>query len=145
LHYNSELKTAILVRQFRAPVLYVANQEETLEAIAGILEENEPSQCARREAMEEAGLELESLEHVFTGWMMPGISTEQMHFFFAPYAGEARGVFRGGVAAEYEDTQAVEIELGELVLRVDQNQLTDVKTLLLLQTMRLRKPELFAS
>jgi nudix-type nucleoside diphosphatase (YffH/AdpP family) len=142
LPYNPARRTAVLVRQFRAPVLFAADQDETLEAVAGILEESDAGAGARREAMEEAGLRLDSLEPLFVGWTMPGLSTERMHFYFATYSGKARpGV--GGRSGEHENTVAAEIGLGELARMADQQQLADVKTLLLVQTLRLRKPELF--
>jgi nudix-type nucleoside diphosphatase (YffH/AdpP family) len=144
LPYNPIHKSAVLVRQFRAPVAHAAGEDETLEAIAGILEESDPAQCARREAMEEARLPLTSLEHAFTAWTMPGISTERMYFYLAVYSGDARAEASGGVASEHEDTMAVEIGLTELADMADRGRLTDVKTLLLVQTMRLRKPELFS-
>jgi nudix-type nucleoside diphosphatase (YffH/AdpP family) len=140
--YHPLRRTAILVRQPRVPVLFAANLQETLEAIAGVMEETDPVACVHREVMEEALLKLESVEHLFTGWTMPGISTERMHFYAAVYSGEARPDTRGGVD-EDESTIAVEIGLAELARMADAGELTDVKTLVLLQTMRLRKPELF--
>ena len=64
LPYDPARKTAILVRQFRAPVFYIAGAAETLEAIAGIIETESPVECARREALEEAGVRLQTLEPV---------------------------------------------------------------------------------
>lgn len=142
LPYHPERKTAVLVRQPRMPVLFAAHQAHTLEAIAGVIEKENPRDCAHREAMEEAQLKLETLEHVFTAWTMPGISTERMHFYLAQYSGPARPEIKGGVD-EDEDTVALEISLGELARMADANDLPDAKTLLLLQTMRLRRPELF--
>ncbi len=143
LPYHPLRRTAILVRQLRAPVLFAANHQETLEAIAGMIEHEDAADCVRREAREEARLELDSLEHVLTGWTMPGLSTERVHFYFAVYAGEARPDVGGGVASEHEETVAVEIELAALAAMADRGELTDVKTLLLLQTLRLRRPHLF--
>ena len=67
LPYDSERRMAILVRQFRALVFFAARSEETLEAIAGIVDGVDPMECAQREAFEEAGLKLAKLEHVVTG------------------------------------------------------------------------------
>src|SRR5215470_5429897 len=75
LPYDPQRRTAILVRQFRAPVRYAAGVAQTLEAIAGTLDEADPAETARREAREEAGLELSALESAGRGWTMPGIST----------------------------------------------------------------------
>lgn len=145
LPYNPRRRTAVLVRQPRAPVLYAADVQETLEAVAGIIEQNEPpAACARREAKEEAQLDIEAVEHVFTAWTMPGLSTERMHFFLAIYDSEARPEVGGGVAAEHEQTTATEFALTALARMADDGRLDDVKTLLLLQTLRLRQPQLFA-
>jgi nudix-type nucleoside diphosphatase (YffH/AdpP family) len=144
LPYHPRRKTAVLVRQPRAPVLYAAGRQETLEVIAGIIEQDDnPDACAHREVMEEALLKLDSLEQVFTAWTMPGISTELMHFYLAEYSGEARPEIRGGTADENEATIAVEIGLAELARMADAGELPDAKSLVLLQTLRLRRPDLF--
>lgn len=143
LPYHPARKTAVLVRQFRAPTLFAAKQNETLEAIAGGIEDEDAVACVHREAGEEARLRLDSAEHVFTGWTMPGISTERMHYYFAVYSGEVRGEISAGAADEDESTIAVEIALADLARMADSGALVDVKTLLLVQTLRLRKPELF--
>jgi len=134
----------VLVRQFRAPVFFASKAEETLEAIAGVIEQEEAAACVRRETREEALLELDSLERVFAAWTMPGISTERMHFYLAVYSGGPRPEARGGIAGDHEHTIAVEISLNALARMADADELADVKTLLLLQTLRLRRPHLFA-
>jgi nudix-type nucleoside diphosphatase (YffH/AdpP family) len=144
LPYDAERRTAVLVRQFRAPPYFATRQDETLEAVAGIVEDLDPAACARREALEEAGLELGTLEHVVTAWTMPGISTERIDLYLALYRPADRIAAGGGVAAEHEATTVVEIALAELAALADTGQLTDMKTLVLLQTLRLRRPELFA-
>jgi nudix-type nucleoside diphosphatase (YffH/AdpP family) len=142
LPYHPARKTAVLVRQPRVPLLYSANHPQTLEAVAGIIEEKDPGETVHREVMEEAKLKLDSVERVFTAWTMPGISTERMHFYLAVYSGEPRPEIAGGTD-EDENTLAVEIELAELARMADADELPDTKTLLLLQTLRLRRPDLF--
>jgi nudix-type nucleoside diphosphatase (YffH/AdpP family) len=143
LPYHPQRKTAVLVRQWRVPVLYASKEpQQLLEAVAGVIEDVDAATCAHREVMEEALLKLDSLEPVFTAFTMPGLSTEHMHFFFAVYSGEPRPEVRGGVD-EDEYTVAVEIGLAELARMADDNRLPDTKTLLLLQTLRLRRPDLF--
>ena len=142
LPYHPIRKTAVMVRQSRVPVLYAAKRQHTFEAIAGGIEDKDAETCVHREAMEEAVLKLDSLDHLFTAWTMPGLSTELMHFYLAVYSGEARPNTRGGVD-EDEDTVAVEISLADLARMADVNALPDAKTLVLLQTLRLRRPDLF--
>ena len=141
LPYHPERRTAVLVRQSRVPVFYAAGEPHTLEAIAGIVDEADPAETARREAREEAGLELGALEPLGQGWTMPGVSTERMHLYLVTYRDRAREGL-GGVD-EDEDITAVELELNELARLADSGKLVDIKTLVLLQTLRLRRPELF--
>jgi nudix-type nucleoside diphosphatase (YffH/AdpP family) len=144
LPYDPDRRTAILVRQFRTPVFLAAQQEEMLEAIAGIVESPDPKECGRREAWEEAGLRLKTLEHVGTVWTMPGVSTERMHLYLAACRETDRAGPGGGLAGEHENTTPVELELRELAARADAGRLDDMKTMLLVQTLRLRRPDLFA-
>jgi len=89
--------------------------------------------------LQEAGLELGELEPVAAGWTMPGISTERMHLYLATYRGRAREG-RGGVD---EDEDIIELSLAQLAALADTGKLADIKTLVLVQTLRLRRPDLF--
>lgn len=131
-------RTAVLVRQFRAPAFYAAGVEETLEAIAGILDESDPSDGARREAAEEAGLTLGKLEEIGRTWASPGISTERITLFLAEYRGG-----RGGEWQVEAGVTAVEMPLGDLLHRAETGAILDLKTLTLTLSLRLRRPELF--
>jgi nudix-type nucleoside diphosphatase (YffH/AdpP family) len=141
LPYDAKRGTAILVRQLRAPVLYTVKTEHTLEVIAGILDD--PATAARREAMEETGVRLGDIEQIATVWTMPGISTERMTLFLARYSEADRVGQGGGLAAEQEETVPVEISLHELAAMADSGRLDDMKTFALVQTLRMRRPELF--
>ncbi|MGA3064725.1 MAG: NUDIX hydrolase [Methylocystis sp.] len=99
--------------------------------------------AARREALEEAGLQLRSLERIATVWTMPGISTERMTLYLAAYGLEDRIAEGGGVSAEHENISVVEIGLGDLAKLMDAGELVDMKTLALTQALKMRYPELF--
>ena len=145
LPYDPERRVAILVRQFRAPVFHAAGEAEMLEAPAGLLDEDEPANGARREVLEEVGLTLAVLEPVAAVWTMPGISTERMHLFLAPYGPGDRIGAGGGVAGEHEAITVAETALTDLAALADRGALTDLKTFALVQTLRLRRPDLFES
>src|SRR5262249_14216808 len=113
LPYDPERRTAILVRQFRAPAALVDGCEHVLEAVAGSVEDENIDACVYREAMEEAGLKLRALEHLGTAWSMPGISTEQMDLYLAAYSDSDRVGVGGGVADEHEGITVVELPLAE--------------------------------
>ncbi|HEX2725117.1 MAG TPA: NUDIX hydrolase [Beijerinckiaceae bacterium] len=144
LPYDPDRRVATLVRQFRAPVFHATGQPDLLEAPAGMLDEDDPAACARREALEEVGLTLTSLEPVGAAWTTPGVSTELMHLYLAPYRAADRTGAGGGVADEHENITICEISLAELAAMADAGSLADVKTLALVQTLRLRRPDLFA-
>jgi nudix-type nucleoside diphosphatase (YffH/AdpP family) len=143
LAYDPERRTALLVSQFRAAVFLASGETDLLEAIAGVVDTGDGADTARREAMEEAGVQLHNLETVATVWTSPGISTERSEMFLASYSEADRTGEGGGLAGEQEEITVVEIALTELAALADTGRVTDMKTLALLQTLRLRYPALF--
>jgi len=143
LPYDPARRTAILVRQFRAPVLAAACEASLMEAIAGLTDGEAPDEACRREALEETGLQLGALETVGCVWTMPGLSTERMHLYLAPYSHADRVGQGGGAHSEHENITVLEVPLHELAAMADAGSLADMKTLALVQTLRLRRPELF--
>jgi nudix-type nucleoside diphosphatase (YffH/AdpP family) len=143
LPYDPERSTAILIRQFRAPVMHVEGHPDFLEAIAGLLDGDEPEVCAKREAMEEAGLRIARLEPVGTAWSAPGMTTERLHLFLAPYTVDDRVGEGGGLAEEHEEIEVLELGLDEVMRMLNQGAIADMKTLALIQALQLRHPELF--
>jgi nudix-type nucleoside diphosphatase (YffH/AdpP family) len=144
LVYDAERRVALLVRQFRAPPFLADGQRDLLEAIAGLIEGEPPEDTARREAMEETGVQLSALEAVSRVWSIPGSSTERIDLFLAPFTAADRIGDGGGLDHEHENITVVEMPLAELAAMADSGKIDDLKTLALVQTLRLRKPELFA-
>jgi nudix-type nucleoside diphosphatase (YffH/AdpP family) len=144
LPYDPQRKTVILVEQFRAAPFLASRQEHTLEAIAGIVEEADVPAAARREALEEAGLDLGALERVAISWTMPGISTETMTLYLAAYRQSDRIRAGGGVAEEDENIRVVEMGVQDFVQLMAAGEFVDMKTLALGQALQLRHPELFS-
>ena len=83
LPYDRDRKTAVVIGQFRAPVMKASGEQQILEAIAGRIDGDEVQTAARREALEEAGLTLEKLKLVATTWTMPGVVPERTTLFLA--------------------------------------------------------------
>ncbi|WP_336485622.1 NUDIX hydrolase [Methylobacterium nigriterrae] len=144
LPYDAERRIAVLISQFRAPPFYADGTEEILEVPAGLLDEAEPEDGARREVYEETGVQLAALEPVARGWSMPGISTEQMDLYLAAFSAADHSGPGGGLADEHEAITVHEVPLDRLAEMSDRGALTDVKTLLLTFALRLRHPHLFA-
>ena len=145
LPFDPERRVALLVRQPRTAAHFAEGAPDMLEAIAGRVEGNEPAPNeARREAQEEAGLILGLLEHVVTAWSSPEVSTERASLYLASYTQADRATQGGGLAAEHENVTPVEVSLANLARMADTGQLVDMKTMLLVQTLRLRRPTLFS-
>jgi len=144
LSYDPVRRTALLIRLLRAPVLLEAGAQDLLEAPAGLVEEDDTAATARRELDEETGLRAGKLEHVGTVWTMPGISTERMDLYLAPYSAEDRVGAGGGVAGEHENITVIEMPLDELWAKAQRNAIADMKTLTLVLLLHARHPRLFA-
>ena len=144
LPYDPERRVALLVKLPRAPVLFRGASSDFLEAPAGLIDEGEqPIDAARREAHEEVGVRLGTLEPIGHTWSMCGVSTERMALFLAPYTAVDRTGAGGGLVEEHENITVVEMSLAELRQLADADALVDLKTLTMVQTLRLRHPELF--
>jgi nudix-type nucleoside diphosphatase (YffH/AdpP family) len=145
LAYDPGRRVALLVRQFRPPLAFAGKLADLLEPVAGIVESADPEACARREAMEEAGLRIGALKKVAETWSMPGISTERIHYYLAPYAAADRISDGGGLAAEGEFIRAEEMALADIALYLASGGPVDVKLTILFQALRLERPDLFAA
>jgi nudix-type nucleoside diphosphatase (YffH/AdpP family) len=143
LAYDPARRCALLVSLPRAPVIWAKGPAELVECVAGMLDEDAPEACARREALEEAGVRLDALEPIGAAYPSPGVSTERLHLFLAAYAREDRVGEGGGLAHEHEHITVLELPLRELWARVEQGRIEDLKTLTLVFALRVRRPDLF--
>jgi nudix-type nucleoside diphosphatase (YffH/AdpP family) len=141
LLYDPDRATVLLTRQFRYPA-YVNGHPDgmLLETAAGLLDDDDPADAIRREAGEELGVTVGELQHVFGVWMSPGSVTERLHFYAAAYTPATRTGPGGGVAAEGEDIEAVELPFTEALAWIYDGRIADAKTIMLLQWAALRGP-----
>ncbi|MFG3825343.1 NUDIX domain-containing protein, partial [Escherichia coli] len=59
LLYNAKKKTVVLIRQFRVATWVNGNESgQLIETCAGLLDNDEPEVCIRKEAIEETGYEV---------------------------------------------------------------------------------------
>jgi nudix-type nucleoside diphosphatase (YffH/AdpP family) len=143
LPYDPVRRMVMLIRILRTPALLRAGRATLLECPAGLLEEADPAAEARREASEEVGLALGNVEHVGRVWTSPGISAEQMDLYLAPYYTADRVNAGGGIASEHEAIEVAELGVDIVWAMVERGELDDMKTLALVQALRLRHPALF--
>ncbi len=144
LPYDPERRTALIVRQSRAPVLAVTGAAFVVEVCAGMIDAGETAEAAgRREAVEELGVRLANLERVACVWPSPGVSTERSSLFLAAYGPKDRLGPGGGLAVEHEDITVIEVSLTDLAADADHGRIVDAKLLILALALRVRRPELF--
>ncbi|MDJ0930076.1 NUDIX hydrolase [Breoghania sp.] len=87
LPYDPERGTILLTRQVRVPVHLNGDDARLVEACAGLIDEGEDAEHAvHREAMEEIGTRLVTLEKVEQVYTSPGFSTEKISLYLAPIA-----------------------------------------------------------
>ena len=124
---------ALFVKQFRYPVYVNEKIESFLEVCAGVLEEDSPLECVKREAIEETGYEIFNIEKIFDSYMSPGAVTERLHLYIAEYNSSNKVADGGGLDHETEDIELEEIPLSKLPDMLKKGQIRDAKTLLLIQ------------
>lgn len=142
LPYDPARRVALTVSMPRTPVM-LAGLPDMLEAIAGILED-EPAECARREALEEAGVQLGDLLHIGQIWSIPSVTTEKIDYFLAEYQASDRIAAGGGLDEEQENITVHELPLDELWTMFAQKRINDGKLAISLMALRLRRPDLFS-
>jgi len=140
LLYNRTYGTVVLTPQFRFPT-YVNGLADgmLIEVCAGLLDEDEPEACIKREAEEEAGFVVHNPRKVFEPYMSPGSVTERLFFFVAEYEHEHRISSGGGDRKEGEDIEVLEIPLEQALEMTGRGEIIDGKTILLLQYAKLSK------
>lgn len=143
LPYDPVRRTALLVNLPRAPVIWAGGPAELLEAPAGMVENEDAEDTAVREAMEECGVRLARLEPVGSPFSCPGVSSERVDLFLAVYTAADRVAAGGGVSGEDEHITVQEIPLSLLWAQVEQRRIEELKTLALILSLRVRRPELF--
>lgn len=132
LLYNLDKNSVVLTRQFRIATWVNGNPSGMLiEACAGLLDDDSPEDCIRKEAIEETGYAVGEVEKLYELYMSPGGVTELIHFFAAEYSDAQRDNAGGGV--EDEDIDVLEVTFPEAWAMVKDGRIKDGKTVTLLQ------------
>jgi nudix-type nucleoside diphosphatase (YffH/AdpP family) len=129
--------TVLLIRQFRWPVFESGIRELLVEAIAGKLDRDDPQTCILREATEEAGVTISSLRLVSHCFISPGAVKERLSLFLADYDSAAPRGKGGGHELEGEDIEVLEVPLDDALSMIATGAIIDIKTIALLQAVKL--------
>ncbi|CAN0604771.1 unnamed protein product, partial [Ectocarpus sp. 12 AP-2014] len=130
LLYNTLKNTVILTRQFRVPTYINGNDSGMLiESCAGLLDNDNPEDCIKRETEEETGYTISSVEKVFEAYMSPGSVTEIVHFFIAEYDSSMKTSEGGGAHNEQEEIEVLELDRTEAMKMITTGEIKDGKTM----------------
>jgi nudix-type nucleoside diphosphatase (YffH/AdpP family) len=104
-----------------------------IEACAGVLDNDNPEDCIKRETEEETGYKISKLEKIFEAYMSPGSVTELLHFYIAEYADDMKVNEGGGLKEEGENIEVLEINFEKAIEMIVSGEIKDAKTIMLLQ------------
>ncbi|TVQ29134.1 MAG: NUDIX domain-containing protein [Geminicoccaceae bacterium] len=132
LPYDPVVDGVVLIEQFRAGAVDDANSAWLIEAVAGLLDKGGPPEAtARRELMEEAGLEALDLVPLYHGYASPGISDEYIFGFVARV--DSRKVDgHHGLDEEHEDIRPFVLPFEEAMAWWRQGRIRNLPTLVAL-------------
>jgi nudix-type nucleoside diphosphatase (YffH/AdpP family) len=133
LLYDLARRTVVLTRQFRLPAFINGYDDLLIETPAGLLDKASPEDRIRSETEEETGFHITHVRKVFEAFMSPGSVSEKLYFFIAEYSAADRKSAGGGLAHEGEDIDIFEPTIEAALKMVENGEIVDGKTILLLQ------------
>ena len=141
LPYDPELDVVVLIEQFRIGAIEKGPSSWLLEAVAGLIDTaEEPEVVARREAKEEADLELKEILPITVYYPTPGCSDEQVCLYLGNCdASQAGGIY--GLDEEGEDIKVHVWPLSQAREALQSGQINNAATIIALQWLLLNYNE----
>jgi ADP-ribose pyrophosphatase len=141
LLYDPVRDEVVLIRQFRAGSYVAGHHPFTWEAVAGTIEANETAEAMiRREAVEEAGLQIAEVMPIASIMLTPGACSESCHVFLGRIdATRAGGIF--GLESEGEDIRVKVLTFAEAYAMVERNEVDSAVGVIALQWLALHRDE----
>ena len=146
---DEENDSVFLVKQFRFPVYAAISKKSEfqpedawlLETVAGMVDAGYSEvQVAKKELLEEAGFSLDdNPEYIASVFASPGGSSEMIHIYLGRVSRCNRVAAGGGVAAEGEDIQVLELPFDRALEMVASGEICDAKTVIALQNLAMRR------
>jgi nudix-type nucleoside diphosphatase (YffH/AdpP family) len=133
LLYDPKRDSVVMVRQFRPAAFVNGDPSFMIEVPAGLLDDDDAADAIRREAMEESGYAVEKVEYLFDMYASPGTLTEKVSLFVARINLDVQAGNGGGLEDEGEDLEVLTYGLDEAFGMIASGEITDSKTIILLQ------------
>ncbi|MFC3031973.1 ADP-ribose diphosphatase [Pseudoalteromonas fenneropenaei] len=144
LPYDPVRDEVLLIEQIRIGALASKASPWLLECIAGMAEGRDDYEAvARKEAFEEAGIELEELHYMTSYLSSPGGTTERLFLYLARAdLSRAGGIY--GLASEGEDIKVHVMSYSEALQRLNSEEIDNAATVISLQWLALHKTQIMA-
>ncbi|MBL0445121.1 ADP-ribose diphosphatase [Aeromonas veronii] len=144
LPYDPVRDQIVLVEQFRIGAMETCSTPWLLELVAGIIDPGEVAEdVVRREAVEEAGIEVARCEHAISYLVSPGGSTERIEVFVGEVdASKASGLH--GLADEGEDIRVHVVSREQAYAWLKEGRIDNAASVIALQWLALNHGELRA-
>jgi hypothetical protein len=76
---------------------------------------------------------VEHVRKIFEAFMSPGSVTEKLYFFVAEYEASSKAALGGGNREEGEDIAVLELSIEDAMRAIENGEIADGKTIMLLQ------------
>lgn len=140
LPYDPRSDNLLLIEQIRIGAIKSKQSPWLLECIAGMTDGSTDYEAVvKREALEEAGLELQQLEFMLSYLSSPGGTTERLHLYLAvtDLSPLQSGVY--GLETEGEDIKTHIISFNEAMARLASGEIDNAATVISLQWLALNR------
>ncbi len=142
LPYDPVRDMVVLIEQFRIGALEESDGPWILEVVGGIIEGAQgPEQVAYREAMEEAGCQVDDLIPICEFMVSPGISSERIHLFCGCVDSSKAGGIHG-LDHEGEDIRVVVMPADEAIKGIESGLINSTASIISLQWLALNRENL---
>jgi ADP-ribose pyrophosphatase len=143
LPYEPRTDRIVLIEQFRPGALVAGEPAWMIEIVAGGMKPGETAEAvARREALEEAGIAVTTLEPIASFGPSPGILSEWVDLFCGRIDQFREGVF--GESHENEDIRAFAAPAAEAVAMLRRGEIANAPAIIALQWFAANREELRA-
>ena len=140
LLHDENSDTVLLVRQFRLVAALTGEDGYLIEVPAGMVDEKDHQAQMLRELAEETGYQPTTLRKVATAFASPGSCTEKITLFEGTYSRAHQTAGKGGGNAEEgEEIEILHVKVDDAFQMIEDGQIIDAKTILLLQRLALRR------
>lgn len=142
LPYDPIAGTVVLLEQFRIGAILEDQSPWLIELVAGINDKDElPEQVARREAIEEADLELGEMIRICEYLVSPGGTTEKVHLYCARVDSRNIGGVHG-LPEEDEDIKVHVVALEGALAMLASGQINNAAAIIALQWLAMNRDRL---